>query len=394
EQGHRFNPNKLLLDPYARAFDGGFTVGDALYGFDIHSGDADLSFSTLDSAALMPKSVVTLPQDGAIARSRPRHPWDETVIYEAHVKGLTKRLEALDGPVRGTYDALSHPVVIDHLRALGVTTVELLPVQAFVDEPFLARRGLRNYWGYSTVGFFALEPRYLGPGGPSAFREAVRRLHDGGIEVVMDVVYNHSGEGDHLGPTVSFRGLDNAAYYRLQRSRPRFYSDDTGCGNALDTAHPMVARMALDSLRYWAEEFGVDGFRFDLATTLAREADGFDPRGGFLDALTQDPVLSDLKLIAEPWDVGPGGYRLGGFPFPFAEWNDRFRDDVRKFWRGDDHGAHALAARLLGSAEVFDQTGRAAWSSVNLITAHDGFTLADVAAYNDKHNVANGEGNR
>lgn len=393
DRGHRFNPNKLLLDPYARALDGALIESDALYGHDMLSAEEDLSFDARDSAPFMPKGVVLAPWDRSIIR-RPRNAWDESVIYEAHIKGLTKRLEAVDGPVRGTYDALGHPAVIAHLKALGVTAVELLPVQAFLDEPFLSKKGLTNYWGYNPINYFAVEPRYMGPGGIDGFRHAIAALHDAGIEVILDVVYNHTCEGGHQGPTLSYRGLDNHSYYRLQGGRKRFNIDDTGCGNTLDVAHPFVARMVLDSLRYWVEDFGIDGFRFDLATSIAREAQGFDPRGGFLDALGQDPVLAGVKLIAEPWDIGPGGYRLGGFPPPFAEWNDRFRDDVRKFWRGDQRGAHALAARLLGSAEVFDEAGRAGWSSVNLITAHDGFTLADVVSFNDKHNEANLEDNR
>ena len=393
DRGHRFNPNKLLLDPYARALDGALVESDALYGHDVMSAEEDLSFDARDSAPFMPKGVVLAPLDRSTVH-HPRNAWDETVIYEAHVKGLTQRLEAIDGPVRGSYDALGHPVVINHLKALGITAVELLPAQAFQDEPFLSAKGLTNYWGYNPLNYFAVAPRYLGPGGIEGFRQAIAALHDAGIEVILDVVYNHTCEGGHQGPTLSFRGLDNHSYYRLQRGRMRFNIDDTGCGNTVDVAHPFVARMVLDSLRYWVEDFGIDGFRFDLATTVAREAQGFDPRGGFLDALSQDPVLSGVKLIAEPWDIGPGGYRLGGFPAPFAEWNDRFRDDVRKFWRGDQRGAHALAARLLGSAEVFDEAGRAGWSSINLITAHDGFTLADVVSFNDKHNEANLEDNR
>ncbi|MDT8346064.1 MAG: glycogen debranching enzyme GlgX, partial [Thermohalobaculum sp.] len=280
------------------------------------------------------------------------------------------------------------------LSSLGVTAIELLPIQARRDETHLARRGLTNYWGYSTIGFFAPEPRYLGPRGRAGMRAAIAALHGAGIEVILDIALNHSAEGDHLGPTLSFRGLDNRSYYRLQPGRERLHIDDTGCGNTLDLSHPMVARMALDSLRHWATDWGVDGFRFDLATTLAREAGGFDPLGGFLDALRQDPVLAGVKLIAEPWDLGPGGYRLGGFPPPFAEWNDRFRDDARRFWRGDAGAAPALAARLMGSAEPFDRAGRRAWSSINHITSHDGFTLADLTAYAHRHNAANGEDNR
>ncbi|WPZ34292.1 glycogen debranching protein GlgX [Thalassobaculum sp. OXR-137] len=394
DRGQRFNPNKLLLDPYARALDGAFVQSDALYGFDVRAADEDLSFDGRDSAPFVLKCVVLAPSGTVDTGPRLRTPWADSIIYEAHVKGLTKQFEAVDEPLRGTYDALGHPKVIEHLKTLGVTAVELLPIQGILDEGFLADKGLVNYWGYSPISYFVPDSRYAGPSGPEGFRDAVRRLHDAGIEVLMDVVYNHTGEADQRGPTVSFRGLDNAAYYRLQRGRPRYYADDTGCGHTLNTSHPFVTRLVLDSLRYWVEEMGVDGFRFDLATVLGREEKGFEASAGLLDAMIQDPILSGVKLIAEPWDIGPGGYRLGGFPFPFAEWNDRYRDEVRKFWRGDEHGAHGLAARLLGSAEMFDEGGRPAWSSLNLITAHDGFTLADVTAYNEKHNEANGEDNR
>ena len=394
ERGQRFNPNKLLIDPYAKALDGAFIQSDALYGFDVRAADEDLSFDARDSAPFVPKCVVLGPSGQVDTGPRLRTPWADTIIYEAHVKGLTKQFEAVDEPLRGTYDALGHPKVIEHLTQLGVTAVELLPVQCILDEGFLADKGLVNYWGYSPIAYFVPDARYAGPSGVEGFREAVKRLHDAGIEVLMDVVYNHTGEADQRGPTVSFRGFDNAAYYRLQRGRPRYYADDTGCGHTLNTSHPFVTRLVLDSLRYWVTEMGVDGFRFDLATVLGREEKGFEASAGLLDAMTQDPVLSGVKLIAEPWDIGPGGYRLGGFPFPFAEWNDRYRDEVRKFWRGDEHGAHGLAARLLGSAEMFDEAGRPAWSSLNMITAHDGFTLADVTAYNEKHNEANGEDNR
>ncbi|MEO1277266.1 MAG: glycogen debranching protein GlgX, partial [Pseudomonadota bacterium] len=272
--------------------------------------------------------------------------------------------------------------------------LELLPVHGFVDDAFLLNRGLRNYWGYNTLAFFAPAPRYLGPAGEAGVLAAIDRLHEAGIEVILDVVYNHTAEGGALGPTLSFRGLDNLSYYRLMPDEPRHYVNDTGCGNTVNVAHPFVLRMVLDSLRHWVEHYRVDGFRFDLATALGREPQGFDPEGGFLDALRQDPVLSDVKLIMEPWDIGPGGYQLGGFPAGTAEWSDRFRDDVRRFWRGDKGAASGLAARLLGSADIFDHNARPAWSSVNLITAHDGFTLADVTAYNAKHNEANGEKNR
>ncbi|WP_193367804.1 glycogen debranching protein GlgX [Pelagibius marinus] len=394
ERGHRFNPNKLLLDPYARALSGRVSAGDATLGYDPEAAEADLSLSTADSAAAMAKCVVTAPAAPVPPEERPNTPWAETIIYEAHPKGLTQLWPGLPEELRGSYDALASAAVIEHLTALGVTAVELLPVHALVDDRWLVEKGLGNYWGYNSIGFFTPEPRYFGPAGLDGFREMVRRLHAAGIEVILDVVYNHTAEGDQNGPTLSFRGLDNAAYYRLQQGQKRFYVNETGCGNTLNVAHPYVLRLVLDSLRWWVEAMGVDGFRFDLATTLAREAHGFDAAGGFLDALRQDPVLSQVKLIAEPWDVGPGGYRLGEFPPPFAEWNDAFRDGVRKFWRGDAHAAQDMAERLLGSAGTFDRNGRRSWSSVNFVACHDGFTLADVTAYNEKHNEANGEENR
>ena len=393
-RGHRFNPNKLLLDPYARALRGRFVPGDACLGYDPASPDGDLSFSSVDSAPAMPKCVVTAPAPPVSAGERPDTPWSETVIYEAHPKGLTRLWPKLPEALRGTYEALAAPPVLEHLASLGVTALELQPVHVFADDHRLLEKGLVNYWGYDSIGFFAPEPRYFGPTGPAGFRETVRRLHAAGIEVILDVVYNHTAEGDEKGPTLSFRGLDNAAYYRLRDGQARCYVNETGCGNTLDIAHPYVLRMVLDSLRWWVETIGVDGFRFDLATTLGREAHGFDPRGGFFDALRQDPVLAPVKLIAEPWDLGPGGYRLGEFPPEFAEWNDGFRDGVRRFWRGDTHGAQEMAERLLGSAGTFDRDGRRSWASVNCVACHDGFTLADVTAYAEKHNEANGEDNR
>ncbi|MFQ5624229.1 MAG: glycogen debranching protein GlgX [Paracoccaceae bacterium] len=391
-RGHRFNPNKLLLDPYARQLSGAWRHGPALLGYDPASPDADLSFSTTDSAPHAAKSVVGHPAPRP-SDDRPHTPWEETLIYEAHPKGLTMQHPAIPSAIRGTYEALASDPILDHLHGLGVTAIELLPVHAFLDEAFLQNLGLTNYWGYNTIGFFTPEPRYFGPAGLQGFRHMVRRFHAAGIEVILDVVYNHTAEGDHLGPTLSFRGLDNASYYRLAPDDRRHYVNDTGCGNTLNLSHPFVLRMVLDSLRFWAGEMGVDGFRFDLATTLARRDHGFDPQGGFLDALRQDPLLASVKQIAEPWDVGPGGYRLGEFPPPFAEWNDSFRDAARKFWRGDAHSARGLAARLLGSADLFDRNGRRAWSSVNLITAHDGFTLSDLTSYAHTRNEANGEAN-
>ena len=393
-EGHRFNPNKLLLDPYARALHGRLAVGDACLGYDPASPEGDLSFSRTDSAPAMPKCVVTAPAPPVPAGERPETPWSETVIYEAHPKGLTRLWTSLPEELRGTYEGLAAEPVLEYLVSLGVTALELLPVHAFPDDRWLVEKGLVNYWGYNSIAFFALEPRYLGPAGPSGFRETVRRLHAAGLEVILDVVYNHSSEGDQDGPTLSFRGLDNAAYYRLREGQERYYCNNSGCGNTLDVSHPYVLRLVLDSLRWWVEAMGVDGFRFDLATTLGREAHGFDPLGGFLDALRQDPVLNRVKLIVEPWDLGPGGYRLGEFPPVFAEWNDAFRDGVRRFWRGDAHGAQDMAERLLGSAGTFDRDGRRSWSSVNFVACHDGFTLADVTAYGEKRNEANGENNR
>ena len=394
ERGHRFNPNKLLLDPYARALRGRFAAGDACLGYDPASPDGDLSFSSVDSAPAMPKCVVTAPTPPVPAGERPDTPWAQTVIYEAHTRGLTRLWATLPEALRGSYEALASEPVLEHLTSLGVTALELLPVHAFVDERRLLDQGLVNYWGYNSIGFLAPEPRYFGPAGAGGFRETVRRLHGAGLEVILDVVYNHTAEGDQNGPTLSFRGLDNAAYYRLRDGEERFYTDDTGCGNTLDVSHPYVLRLVLDSLRWWVEAMGVDGFRFDLATTLGREAHGFDPRGGFFDALLQDPVLAGVKLIAEPWDLGPGGYRPGEFPPGFAEWNDGFRDGVRRFWRGEAHGAQEMAERLLGSAGTFDRDGRPSWSSVNFVACHDGFTLADATAYAEKRNEANGEDNR
>lgn len=394
DQGHRFNPNKLLLDPYARALTGRVLAGDTTLGYDPAADEEDLCFSTSDSAAEMPKCIVTEAPESLPADERPGTAWADTMIYEAHPKGLTQLWERVPPALRGSYEGLGADPVLEHLNALGVTAIELMPVQAFVDDRWLVQKGLVNYWGYNSIGFFTPEPRYFGPGGIAGFRETVRRLHGAGIEVILDVVYNHTAEGDQTGPTLSFRGLDNASYYRLQDGQPRYYVNETGCGNTLNVAHPFVLRLVIDSLRWWVEAMGIDGFRFDLATTLGREAQGFDPAGGFFDALRQDPVLAGVKLIAEPWDLGPGGYRLGEFPPEFAEWNDAFRDGLRKFWRGDAHSAQEMAERLLGSAGTFDRNGRRSWASVNFAACHDGFVLADVAAYSEKHNEANREGNR
>lgn len=395
DAGHRFNANKLLIDPYARALCGSLTEHAALYGYDVRSKTKDLSFSTLDSAPYVPKAlVVDHAIDKATKTVGPRHRFAESVIYEAHVKGLTRTFPGIDAELQGTYDGLAAPRMIAHLVDLGITTVELLPIHAFQDDAFLMKRGLRNYWGYNTYAFFAPEPRYMGPSGRAGLRQAIAALHAAGIEVILDVVYNHTAESDHLGPTLNFRGLDNAIYYRLPEDDRSRYVNDTGCGNTLNIAHPQVLRMVMDSLRYWVEAYGVDGFRFDLATTLGREADGFDAHGGFFDALRQDPVLAGIKLIAEPWDIGPDGYRLGDFPPGIAEWNDAFRDAARRFWRGDSGTAPDLASAIMGSAKIFDHQGRRPWSSLNFITAHDGFTLRDTVSFAHRHNDANGEKNR
>tara|TARA_R110002167_G_scaffold3832_9_gene18413 strand:+ start:406 stop:2505 length:2100 start_codon:yes stop_codon:yes gene_type:complete len=391
DQGHRFNPNKLLMDPYTRELRGTWPNSDLILGYDRKSDKQDLSFDERDSASVVPKSVISDPELFSRIEERPDCDWHDALIFAAHVKGLTQEHPSVPEAVKGTYEGLASDAMLEHLQKLGVTAVELLPVHSFIDDGFLVDRGLRNYWGYNTIGFFAPEPRYYGPQGLLGFRNMVRKFHAHDIKVILDVVYNHTAEGDHRGPTLSYRGLDNASYYRLISGQPRYYVNDTGCGNTLNVAHPQVLRMVMDSLRFWVLQMGVDGFRFDLATTLAREDHGFDRYGGFFDALRQDPVLSDVRLIAEPWDIGPGGYRLGEFPSEFSEWNDGFRDTVRRYWRGDSHSAQELGARLLGSAGQFDKNGRRAWSSVNFVTSHDGFTLADVTRYNERHNEANGE---
>ncbi len=392
EQGHRFNPNKLLLDPYARRLAGQLRWTDAVHGYHVGSPRADLSFDRRDSAPAMPKSVVTADSFDWAGDRRPNTPWSETVIYEAHVKGLTALLEEVSPPERGTFAALSHPKVIDHLRRLGVTALELMPVHAFTQDRFLQEKGLSNYWGYNTLAFFAPEARYLAHGSADEFRLAVRRLHASGIEVILDVVYNHTAEGSEMGPTLSLRGLDNATYYRLLADNPRHCVNDTGTGNSLNMASARVIQMVADSLRYWAQSFRVDGFRFDLGVTLGREGDdGFSPGAAFFDVLRQDPVLGRLKLISEPWDIGPGGYQLGHHPPSFAEWNDKFRDTTRRFWRGDAGQRPDLAARLSGSGDLFDRRARRPWASINMLTAHDGMTLNDVVSYDERHNEANGE---
>jgi len=391
EQGHRFNPNKLLMDPYTREFCGNWSNHKATLGYDARSSGQDLSFDARDSAPYVAKSVVSAPSLFTSSAPKAQSDWREALIYEAHPKGLTQQNRQVPEAVRGTYEGLASEPMIAHLQDLGVDTIELLPVHSFIDDNFLVEKSLRNYWGYNTIGFFAPEPRYFGPAGLAGFRGMVQRFHQAGIKVILDVVYNHTAEGDQRGPTLCYRGLDNASYYSLINGQPRYYVNDTGCGNTVNVANPHVLRLVMDSLRFWVQYMGVDGFRFDLATTLGRESHGFDRRGGFFDTIRQDPVLAEVKLIAEPWDLGPGGYRLGEFPPEFSEWNDAYRDSVRRYWRGDSHSAQELGARLLGSADKFDRDGRRAWSSVNFLTSHDGFTLADVTRYNRRHNQANGE---
>jgi len=394
QRGQRFNPNKLLLDPYARRITPSFRWADTLYGWRYGPRRDDLSFCRRDSGMAMPKAIVTDFHYGWHRQGRPKTAWADTVIYEGHLRGLTRLRTDLDHVQRGTFAALGDPWFVEHLHRIGVTTLELLPVQAFLQDRFLVERGLRNYWGYSPLGYFAPEPAYLAGGELVELAMAVHRLHAAGIEGILDVVYNHTCEGNELGPTLSFRGLDNASYYRLTPGDERHYVDDTGCGNTLNLSHPRVLQMVLDSLRHWAEVFQIDGFRFDLGVTLGREGHGFDPGAGFFDAIRQDPVLSRRKLITEPWDIGPGGYQLGSGPPGFAEWNDRYRDTVRRFWRGDPGQRPELASRLTGSSDIFENRRRRRWASVNFVTAHDGFTLADLVRYEHKHNEANGEQNR
>ncbi|WP_373635289.1 glycogen debranching protein GlgX [Yoonia sp. SS1-5] len=391
QDGHRFNPYKLLIDPYAKQLTGHPTWDDALFGYTVGDPAVDLSFDKRDSAPFMPRCVVVDPAFSWGEVVSPDHKLSETILYEAHVKGLTAGRRDVDLP--GTYLGMASDPMLEHLNNLGVTAIELLPVHAFMDDQFLTDQGLRNYWGYMSYGFFAPEPRYMHRGQIAEFQQMVARFHTAGIEVILDVVYNHTAEGSHVGPTVAFRGLDNASYYRLAEDK-RHYMDDAGCGNTLNVEHPFVLRMVMDSLRYWVQEMHVDGFRFDLCSVLGRTAHGFDRNGPFFRAIQQDPVLNKVKLMAEPWDIGPGGYQLGAYPAPFSEWNDKYRDDTRKFWRGDDGMVAGMAARLCGSAQFFDHDGRASTSSVNFLTAHDGFTLRDTVSYARKHNLANGEGNR
>lgn len=401
-EGHRFNANKLLVDPYAKGLFGKLINHDANFGFDRKSRKEDLSFNRRDNARYVPKCILTDPTLPDRNESPLHTPWSDTVIYELHVAGTTRLHGGVDQGLRGTFSGLTSDSVLRHLQDLGITAVELMPVYPFADEPHLVEKGLTNYWGYSPYTFFAPEPRYLSgnggavdvTGGMGEFRAMVKRFHDAGIEVILDVVYNHTGEGGHLGTTLSLRGIDNASYFRLDQYDPRHYVNDTGCGNTLNMSHPRVLQMVTDSLRHWVEYGHVDGFRFDLACSLVRTDDGFHSQGGFLATVGQDPVLAGTKLIAEPWDLGPGGYRLGAFPSRWSEWNDRYRNAVRAFWRGDENVMRELAHRISGSDDIFGASGRAPRTSINFITAHDGFTLEDLVSYGHKHNEANGEDNR
>ena len=396
EAGHRFNPNKLLIDPYARAIEGDIAWGQATYGYIFGQEAADLSFDETDSASAMPKCVVVDPGVRRTGPTAPRRsiPWPRTIVYETHVRGFTQLHPAIPENLRGTFEGLGHEAVVGYIKSLGITSVELLPIHWFADDDHLLAKGLRNYWGYNSLGLLRAGEPLSGSARPRRLRDMVRAFHDAGIEVILDVVYNHTAEGNEMGPTLAFKGIDNFAYYRTLPDQPRYYINDTGTGNTLNTSHPRVLQMVLDSLRYWANDMHVDGFRFDLGSILGREPNGFDPRGGFFDAIGQDPTLSRVKLIGEPWDIGPGGYQVGGFPPGWAEWNDKFRDGVRDYWRGEEGVVRDFAARVTGSGDVYDRRGRRPWSSVNFITAHDGFTLNDLVSYNERHNEANGEENR
>jgi isoamylase len=393
-EGHRFNAAKLLLDPYARMLAGELTWNPAVFGYDLNGGDdRDLIISELDSAPFVPKARVV--ESGIWSKTPPpRVPWPKTVIYESHVRGLTMRHPLIPNDLRGTFAALARPEMLEHFAKIGVTTIELLPIHAFAQDSHLLERGLRNYWGYNTLSFFAPEPGYLHSGELEDIARGVDALHKAGLEVILDVVYNHTCEGNHFGPTLSWKGIDNLSYYRPLPGQPRYYDDFTGCGNSLNTLHPKVLQMVLDSLRLWATTYGVDGFRFDLCLTLGRRPDGFSPDHAFFHSILQDPVLGPLKLIAEPWDTGPGGYALGAFPPGFSEWNGEYRDTVRDFWNGSEGMLGAFAQRFAASSDMFGSSRRRPWSSVNFITAHDGFTLHDLVTYNEKHNQANGENNQ
>ena len=392
--GHRFNPHKLLLDPYAKDLVGNIQWSDRLFGYRVGDEQEDLSFDRRDNATDTLKCKVV---DTAFTWSGDKclcTPWHETVIYELHVKGFTYRHPDIPAHLRGTYAGLATAPAIDHLKRLGVTAVELMPVHAFVDDRHLVQKDLRNYWGYNSIGYFAPDVRYSASGDVNEFKTMVKRFHSEGIEVILDVVYNHTAEGNQLGPTLCFRGIDNAAYYRLSEADPRYYRDYTGCGNTLNMRHPRVLQLIMDSLRYWVQEMHVDGFRFDLASALARELHAVDRLGAFFDIIQQDPVLSQVKLIAEPWDLGEGGYQVGNFPVGWTEWNGKYRDSVRAYWKGDGGVIGELAYRLTGSSDLYELGGRRPHASINFVTCHDGFSLHDLVSYNEKHNEANLEENR
>lgn len=393
--GHRFNPHKLLLDPYAKAITNGLQWENALYGYRMNSPYADLTIGKRDSAPFAPRSVVVDQRFDWGDDQRLAIPLNDSIIYELHVKGFTQQMPEVPAELRGTYAGLGSPAALAYLKELGVTAVELLPIHYFLDDQVLVDRGLKNYWGYQTMGYFAPDARYAAAQTPGAqvaeFKQMVKALHAAGIEVILDVVYNHTGEGNQQGPTLSFRGLDNASYYRLVPDNPRYYMDYTGTGNSLNTTHSRVLQLVIDSLRYWVSEMRVDGFRFDLARTLIRGE--HDRPNAFFDVIKLDPILAQAKLIAEPWDVGPDGYWVGRFPYPWAEWNGKYRDNVRKFWKGDGGQAAEFASRIMGSMDLYRHNGRRPFHSVNFITAHDGFTLRDLVSYNEKHNEANGEAN-
>jgi isoamylase len=400
--GHRCDPSKLLLDPYGKAFDGDFKQGPQLFSYDMAVAEHDDSASgdrpMLDSLGHTMTSVVINPFFDWGSDRPPEHPYNETIIYEAHVKGMTRTHPGIPEELRGTYAGLSHPVVIDHLQSLNITAIELMPVHQFIHDFRLLDLGLRNYWGYNTFGFFAPHNSYAAIRQPGAavgeFKTMVRAFHEADIEVILDVVYNHTAEGNQLGPTINFRGIDNAAYYRLLDEDLRYYKDFTGTGNSLNARHPHTLQLIMDSLRYWVLEMHVDGFRFDLAATLARELHDVDRLSAFFDLVQQDPVVSQVKLIAEPWDVGEGGYQVGNFPGHWTEWNGKYRDTVRDYWRGEPATLGEFASRLTGSSDLYEATGRRPGASINFVTAHDGFTLHDLVSYDEKHNEANGEGNR
>lgn len=392
KNGHRFNHHKLLIDPYARQLTGEFRWSSEHYAYNLSDPSQDLSFDRRNNARFMPKCVVVDNHSPILPVSNPVA-WSDTIIYETHVKGYTKLHNRIAPELRGTYLGLAQPEVIDYFLELGITAIELLPVHAFVDEHFLTKRNLVNYWGYNTLNFFTPNLRYMSGRQEDEFRVMVEALHKAGLEVIIDVVYNHTAEGNHLGPTLSFRGIDNKSYYTLLASDARYYVNDTGCGNTVNVKHPRVLQMVMDSLRYWAHDMGVDGFRFDLAPVLGREAGGFDPHGGFLDAVRQDPILNTRKMIAEPWDIGPGGYQLSNFPPGWSEWNDRYRDTIRRYWRGDAAMLPEFARRIHGSSDLFEHNRRKPSASVNFITSHDGFTLRDIVSYNQRHNHANKEDN-